>query len=556
MKVHFLHIFFIFCAFVLFNSCELTYDPSFKSDAPSSPAAEYRAVFRNEQTYASPYTLEDLSKELALPTLLDIALYNNPSTRASWSAARAAAFGYHVALSLYYPAITYSADVTHEVVKGGNANSNVATAAAVATTTLATTGTPLASSTGSSKIGNTVATAGAAAAGAVRNNSNATGSATSSSSHVSTLFNQVSGSYLLLDFGGREGQVKTALALLEQANWQHNVTLQQVMLSVINGYTGYLTNKSLAKAAKQNLEDAEVAFKASEMMRKAGLATLTDVLSAQSTVEQMRLNLAQAIGAEKTAFAQFLVTLNLPADTEISVVELPEKLPFIEIEGNISSLIELAKERHPDIGAALAAVKEQQGLLAIAYSSGMPTITLNSSASRLKVLNQSTSAVTDNSISLNLNYPLFQGFFYVNRQRQIEEQIREALATVDVTTSQIISSVVASYYAFTTAEATLPSSRASLEYSARAYKGMLAQYKVGTSSILDVLNSLTTLSNARYQDILARFQWAYSLTNLAFSVGVLEDNSGGWIDDPPSKLYKGIKVSDENNYHREHREGL
>lgn len=489
---------------------ELAYDPSVNDNAPAAPGAEYRSSFKVRETNAPTYSPQDLSKEMPLSMLLDIALYNNPSTRASWSAARAAAFAYRASLSAYYPAILYSGNLTQQKTNGSAALD-------------AGGGDVIDTSTDN---GTSVVTTGAAAI------------STTSATNSTTLFDEITGTFLVFDFGGRDAQAELALYTLEQSNWQHNSTMQQVMLSVINAYTSYLGNKALVLANEQNLKDAEIALDASQKMRLAGLATLTDVLSAQTTVEQMRLNLEQAKGAEKTAFADLLIILGFSPESNLCVVELPEKLPVIEISGNICTLLELAKENRPDIGAALAAVKQQEAQLGIAYSAGLPTLTFTGSASRLRFLKPQRKDITDQSISLQWNYPLFQGYYYVNQQKQVEEQIQEALALLDVTTSQAETDVVTNYYAFKTAEAALPASEAVLEYSQRAYRGMLAQYKVGTSSILDVLNILTTLSNARSQQVLTRVQWAASLANLAFAVGVLQDTSGGWEAEPPKRLYQ------------------
>ena len=47
-----------------------------------------------------------------LPTLIDVALRNNPDTRASWEAARAAAARYGRSLAPFYPVISARADVS------------------------------------------------------------------------------------------------------------------------------------------------------------------------------------------------------------------------------------------------------------------------------------------------------------------------------------------------------------------------------------------------------------------------------------------------------------
>lgn len=485
------------------TSCsELAYDPSVNDNAPASPAAEYRSSFKIRDTTAPTFDAGDLSKEMTLSKLLDIALYNNPSTRASWQAARAAAFNYRSALSNYYPAIDYSGNLTVQNTNGSAGFSDGTDDVLSAPTSLI-----------ASNSSNTPPT-------------------------LTTLFDAVTATYLLFDFGGRDAQAELALFTLEQANWQHNLTMQQIMLAVINAYTTYLGNKALVKAYEQTLKDAEVALEASKKMRQAGLSTLTDVLSAQTAVEQMRLNLEQSRGAEKTAFADLLILLGLPAETSLCIVDLPEKLPVVEITGTICSLLELAKESRPDIGAAIAVVKQQEAQLGIAYSAGLPTITLSGSASKLRYLKPQRKSIVDQNISIEWNYPIFQGYYYVNQQKIAQAEIERSLALLDATISQVETGVVTNYYAFITAEAGIPASAAALEYSQRAYRGFVAQYKVGASSIIDVLNSLTILSNARSQYVLTRVQWAASLANLAFSVGVLKDVELSWQEEPSKKLFQ------------------
>jgi len=61
---------------------------------------------------------------------------------------------------------------------------------------------------------------------------------------------------------------------------------------------------------------------------------------------------------------------------------------------------------------------------------------------------------------------------------------------------------------------------------------------------LDVLTALTALSNARAQLVLIRTQWAQSLANLAFSVGILHETSGVFKKDPPTQL-SNLPINDD-----------
>lgn len=484
---------------LLLPSCACIFDPVRNADVPTSPGSAWtRQTINVKKTTENPFALTDLSQSMPLSLLLDMALYNNPATRASWNNARAAAYAHYASLSSYYPAITFTGSL--------NAQTNTGSTFANSASGIVSTSTPSPT--------------------AARNQSFST-----------NLSNELSMTYLLLDFGGRSASVDFTRQALYAADWQHNFTMQQIMLSVLNAYTAYLGNKALVAAYEQDLKDAEVALKAAQVMRLAGLATLTDVLLAQANVEQFRTSWLQAQGAENTSLGQVLIAVGLPPDTKVSLDQLPQKLPVIEISGNISELLELAKKRRPDLGIAIAAIKQQEDQLALSYSNSMPILTANANWNQIRFISPQKPPGYNEVAFLQVNFPIFEGFFFVNQQRQFRAQIEAAMANLDVQVAAVSTQVVTNYYALKSAEAAMPSSEAAVEYSARAFKGFVVQYKTGTASILEVLNALTLLSNARSQQILTRTQWASSLANLAFSVGVLEDTGGQWLEAPPEQLY-------------------
>lgn len=487
------------------TGCEPFYDPVENYDVPPSMGSTWnREPIVVKETVENPFDIADLSGTMPLSFLLDMALYNNPLTRASWNAARASAYGYRSSLSTYYPSLLYVGSINAQTNKG---------------TSYATSGQGVVSTPG-------VAT-------------------TSSSRKSTNLSNDVSLTYLLLDFGGRSSNAELAREVLRASDWQHNLTMQQVMLSVITSYTSYIGNKGLVNAYREDVKDFQVAFDAAKLMHSAGLATLTDVLLAQSNLELSRSNLIQSEGLEKTSLGEILINVGLPPDANISVEDLPQELPVVEISGDISGLLELAKLRRPDLGVAIAAIKQQEAQLGLSYSNSMPNITANANWNQIRFLHPQKPSGYNESVFFQLNFPIFDGFYYMNQQRQIRAQIEEAMANLDVQLAAIYTQVITYYYSFKAAEASLPSAEAAVEAGQRAYRGFIIQYKTGTASILDVLNGLTTLSNARSQLILARTQWASALANLAFSVGVLEDTSGHWQKAPPKKLEK-LPIRDDN----------
>jgi outer membrane protein TolC len=308
---------------------------------------------------------------------------------------------------------------------------------------------------------------------------------------------------------------------------------------VLTAYTSYLANQGLVEANKLDVKDAEEAVKAASAMFAAGLVTRTDVLQAKATLSQRQLALNQAEGAESTSLGQLAVTIGLPPQTKLSVENLPQNLPIAESSGNIGELFELAKKRRPDLGVAAALIKEQEAQLGIAYSASMPTLTAFGTLNHTHFIHSPALDGHDNILGLQFNAPLFQGFYFVNQQKQLRAQIAEAVAALDLQVTQVALDIVTSYYALITAEKQIPTTLDFLEFSQRAYNGIKVQYTVGTSSILDVLNSLTILSDARASVVTARTTWALSRANLAFAVGILNDTD---IQETPVKGKEEIAI--------------
>ena len=478
---------------IFFSGCEPFYHPICRDDIPTSPGSVWsKKGFTVKKTTEIPYSVQDLTGNMHLSKLLDIALYNNPSTRASWHASRASAYAYRAALSAYYPTISYTGILTAQSIFGSTF-----------------------ASSGNAIISN-----------------NATANSIFTKSYSTNLLNSVNLTYTLLDFGGRDAIADTTLQALYASNWQHNYTMQQVMQTVLSAYISYIGNKGLVEAYELNLKDAETALKSAKALHAAGLATLTDELSASANLELTKSNLAQAIGSERTSFAEILIAIGLPADSEITIDSLPQKLPVIEMEGNISQLLELAKQKRPDLGIAITAIKQQEDQLALSYSNSMPIITANANWTQVRFISPKRRSGYNETAFLEIDMPIFQGFYFLNQQRQLRAQVEEAMANLDVQVANVSVQVVTNYYSFKAAEAALPSSLAAVEFSTRAYKGFVVQYRTGTATITDMLTALTALSNARAQEVITRTQWASALANLAFSVGVLEENSGEFMKIP------------------------
>ncbi len=123
-------------------------------------------------------------------------------------------------------------------------------------------------------------------------------------------------SYLIFDFGGRNGAVTEARDNLFAADFAFNDTPPQDYLP---GHSDLLSiaerNRPNWIAARATLANAQTVQQDAEARAsRNGVATLPDVLEARSAAAQADYDLQAAIGVQETALGDLSTTLGLPAN--------------------------------------------------------------------------------------------------------------------------------------------------------------------------------------------------------------------------------------------------
>jgi len=408
---------------------------------------------------------------VSLQQLLAFALSNSPQTRSAWLSARAAAAGATSKRSAYYPAIDASAPLAFS-------HQTFATSAGFVPFELWTL-TPGATLT-----------------------------------------------WLLLDLGGRSADIEEADRLLEAANMGHDTAIQDLLLRVEQAYFQYQGTKALFASAQVSVREAEIVYQAAEERRKAGVATIADVLQAKTLLSQARLVLQQAEGNVAAVRGALATSLGVPANVPVEVEELPEKIDVQPLGEAVDKLIERAQAQRPDLARARAQALAAVGHADSIRSRGLPKLTLSGNASRTYYL---SSPFTDTPFahtntygaSVLLSIPVFNGFKDTSDLLQAREQAKAAQADAESLEQQIILQVWQSYQSVKTAEKRLGSARdllASAQQSAEVAEG---RYKAGVGSILDLLTAQSALASARAQEVQARADWLLSIASLAHDTGTL-----------------------------------
>lgn len=326
-------------------------------------------------------------------------------------------------------------------------------------------------------------------------------------------------SYLLYDFGSRSANLEYAQQLLTAASTTQDSTMQAVFLAAVQDYYQVQATMAALDAALESERAAKESFAAAEARYNAGSATPADKLQAQTAYSQATLNRITADGNLNNAHGTLANMIGLDANREVSLV--PANLGAIpdNFETDISSLIEQARQRRPDLQAAAAQVKAAEASADAARAAGRPTISLTASSTQY---NYSGINSHGSQVGINLNVPIFSGYSTTYRVRAAEAQVGARNAQLEQVRLQVALDVWTAYQNLTTATQSLRTTADLLDSAEQSSRVALGRYKAGVGSILDVLNAQSALANARQQRIQSTFDWNISRATLAQAMGSLD----------------------------------
>ena len=411
-------------------------------------------------------------QHLGLVDVLDVALGNNPVTRASWADARAAAAGLGSARAAYYPAVTLDG---------------------------------------------------------------ALGLKETRDSHTATDIRQENHgpglglSWLLFDFGGRDAGREKALHSLLAANWSHNASLQDVILAVPKDYFQYMAAKAAVVASQADIKDTEQHLAAAEALHQACTGTISDVLQMKTALSQARLALQTAQGAIFTTRGALATAMGVPANLPFDIADDPGHITPETVGQQVDELIGAALSQRPDLAAARARYLTSAAQAKKTRADGLPTLSLNSAADTtwFAIDTDATTGPFDRrediyTAGLTLRVPLFTGYANTYDTARAESEAEAQAERSKAMEQQVVLQVFQAYYTLQTAiervrgvEDLLASAKQSEEVAA-------GRYTEGVGTIVELVSAQSALAAARAQQVQAGWQWRTAMAQLAHDTGSLD----------------------------------
>jgi outer membrane protein TolC len=400
---------------------------------------------------------------LALADIVDLALRNNPLTQLSWSQARAGAAAYGAASAAFLPTLDLLANSQYSQTTVGQTLGGTGTRRLI---------TPAASL-----------------------------------------------SYLLLDFGGRSGTIAAARAAAVALDLTHNATLQGVALQAEGAYFNFQAQRALLTAAQISLAEADTNLSSARQRNRAGVATIADVLQAETLRAQAQLDFETVDGNLQVARGALAVAMGLPAHARYELAPVSDSIPVALAAANVDTLINLALENRPDLAAARVQIEQSQAEVRVARSALLPSVVLGSNLNRPYSSQPNATGYTF-GLTLGVAIPLFNLLRPYNVMAA-RAQVDAFTARANVLRTQVAQQVYTSYYLLRTATQRAHSTDVLLSSAIRSEAAARARYRAGVGTILDLITAQSTLASARAQQAQSRWVWAAALAQLSFDVGVL-----------------------------------
>ena len=464
--------------FFLLTSCALRDAATPYTKAPASPksiwAAPEKAMTRIhliENEVQDKTKLEEISKAspFTLAEIIDIALTSNPDTKASWANAREEAAVFGQSLQNYFVLASISGQ--YQMEKDRQFESNTM-------------------------------------------------------QQDTEFINRDMGgilelSYILLDFGQTKYSSQAALETLFSADWSHNSVIQQTMKSVIDNFYNFLLEKQLLKAKEMDLVNAQVTLDSTKEKFKAGLADISDVVQATTSLLGQKLDLVDQEQSLHNAYTLLVDVMGYSADSRFEFQNFPDKLITFTPE-KLDTLIEKAIINRPDLQAKESIVKSKEASLNAAKASRLPVVNANLDWGRQFHHYPITgSGLTKYTASVSLSVPLFQGFFISNEIKKSRSQLTASLSdlkklrlSIEQEVSNYRTGVILSKKALEYAKEYLISAE-------EDYKVFLEKYRSGTTNIVDLISAQAAVSDARARQSKSEQQWYSAVADLTYSIGLL-----------------------------------
>ncbi|HKS13515.1 MAG TPA: TolC family protein [Pseudomonas sp.] len=334
--------------------------------------------------------------------------------------------------------------------------------------------------------------------------------------------------WLLVDFGRREAALRNADQLLVAAQASRDSVVQARSVEAAQLYFQAQAAQHSAEASQRVVEAASRNLEAADAKYRGGAAALADRLQAETALTQARLQSTQDAGSLSSLLGTLALRMGYGPQARLQLASLDPVRMSLEARfaDRIDELLQIAQRDHPQVIAAQARLQAARAGLAQSKADGRPSLSLtaglNRSHTRQAAAYNGNTAERDNSIGLQLEIPIFDGFDRTYRIRSAQSRVEAANAQLADTQQQVTLDAWEQYQALSVQTRSTVLTRQLLEQSRQTLDVVQGRYQAGVGSMVEVLNALSAYASAQTQYNQSWSGWQIARIRLAAALGRLQ----------------------------------
>jgi outer membrane protein TolC len=331
------------------------------------------------------------------------------------------------------------------------------------------------------------------------------------------------GRQLLWDFGKTRALVDEAQAGLRISGGELDRVRDVVVQNVRQAYFGLLQARRLVAVADAALARAELNLRSARGFFEVGTRARSDVTRAEVEVANARVTVIRARNNVRLAETTLANALGLEATR---VIEIDDVLVYEPLAIDPAALLTEALANRPELYQAQARVDAARAQLAGARAGYWPDLFLQGSVGTTSgdaligvdgIAQPSFGDVW--SITANLSWNLFQGFFTQSRVAETEALVQAVRADADALELQVRLEVEQAYITVLEAAERIAATQVAVESARENLRLAQGRYDAGVGTILDLTEAQLSLTNAEADNVQALTDYRVGLAVLDRVVG-------------------------------------
>ena len=337
----------------------------------------------------------------------------------------------------------------------------------------------------------------------------------------------VSSSMILFAGGRRINTIAKAKLDLQASLLNIEKAKNDIELQVTSLFLQVLFQKEILRIAQEQFFSTRQQVQKTQLMVESGKVSANRLSDIRSKMASDTLSIVQAAGNLRLALLDLAQSIEIqdldsfdivaPESLDSHYTEYPELPVYKDVSADIM----------PQIKAAEINLESARKSLRIAQADYLPTISLNAGLSsnyfylyQLPNANRTFEEQLKNNlgqyVGLSLNIPLFDRLSAVGQTKRAKLNIENLRLTLENTRKQLQKEIQTAYINATVAYEKRRSAHKAVLSADEAFRNTRELYENGKLSVFDFAQSQTNLSQARANEVQAKYDYVFKMKVLEF----------------------------------------